>query len=388
MDEVKIIQILFRKYIDNTINHEELEQLRVILGQQEGEDDLDKLLQDYFQDDIKAAAESELKGQIIESRAWNQIEKNITPQERPHSYLNFFIKVAAAVLIFAISISIYFTSWKTSTATDKAVSIHDIQPGTSRATLTVANGTKYELKGAKHEIVAGRKNIHYTDGEVVTDAQPGQNTTLTLTTPRGGQFQATLSDGTKVWLNAASSLSYPENFTGAERMVTLEGEAYFEVAHDTRHPFIVSTNGQQIKVLGTSFNVNAYKNERKTVTSLLTGHVQLSNPATTATAELHPGEQSLFNHDHSGFKVVAVDADLYSAWKDGEFRFKATPLNEALRQIERWYDLDIDYTGIPEDILIHASISRNKKLSGVLHALEKITDLKFDVNGRKVKVIK
>lgn len=384
MDKENKIQILFGKYLDKTLSEEELVQLNDILYQKDQQEDFDELLQKYFQDDLKNSPELEQKGQVIQSRAWEKIEKHILERSRPNFYINLWPKIAvAAALLFTISVSIYFQSRHASTNTKKSAYSQDVKPGTNRATLIAANGTRYELNGSEQGIVVDRETIRYIDGEVLANAQHGQN--ITLSTPKGGQFRVTLSDGTKVWLNAASSLSYPTNFTGSERNVKLEGEAYFEVAHNAQHPFTVNTDEQQVKVLGTSFNVNAYKNERKTVTTLLDGRVQLSSSGISSTTPLYPGEQAVF--DKSGFKVEKVDAGLYSAWKDGEFRFKGTPLIEALRQVERWYDLDIDYTGIPEDIQIHASINRNKQLSSVLHALEKISDLKFDVKGRSVKLM-
>ncbi|MBE9599443.1 FecR family protein [Pedobacter sp. MC2016-24] len=384
MEQGNKIQILFRKYIDKTLNREELAQLNDILGQKDSQEYFEELLQEHFQGHLKNTAELELKAQLIQSRAWKKIAKSIPQRKTPRLYAHVWSRIAvAAGLLLITSVAIYFFNQPSSVATNPSAHLHDIRPGTSRATLIASNGARYELNGSKQEIVIDRSSIHYTDGEKLADAQAGQN--ITLNTPKGGQYRVTLSDGTKVWLNAASSLSYPSNFTGKERKVKLEGEAYFEVAHNASHPFIVSTNEQQVKVLGTSFNVNAYANERKTVTTLLNGRVELSSSRVSATTQLHPGQQAVF--DQSGFGVGAVDATLYAAWKDGEFRFKATPLIEALRQVERWYDLDIDYTGIPAGIQIHASISRNKQLSTVLHALEKISDLKFDVKGRRVKLM-
>jgi len=384
MEQGNKIQILFSKYIDNKLNRQELAQLNDVLGQKDSQEYFEELLREHFQGDLKNTAELELKAQLIQSRAWKKIAKNIPQRETPRLYTYVWSRIAvAAALLLIISVAIYFFNQQSASNSNQYVFRHDIRPGTNRATLTAPNGTRYELNGSKQEIVVDRSTISYTDGEKLTDAQPGQN--VTLSTPNGGQYRVTLSDGTKVWLNAASSLSYPTNFTGEYRKVQLEGEAYFEVTHNAKHPFIVSTHEQQVKVLGTSFNVNAYINERKTVTTLLNGRVELSSSGSSSTTQLRPGEQSVL--DHSGFEVGAVDATLYAAWKEGEFRFKATPLIEALRQVERWYNLDIDYTGIPAGIQIHASISRNKQLSTVLDALEKITDLKFELKGRSLKLM-
>ena len=297
--------------------------------------------------------------------------------------LSWFPKFAAAVLL-VLSLSIYFIPRLSSDReTASSYENNDVRPGTNRATLITANGTVFDLNSTKEEIIIDGSAIRYKDGSLVEDQQSSRD--ITLSTPRGGQYRVVLNDGTKVWLNAASTLSYPANFNGSERLVALTGEAYFEVSHDAKHPFIVRSAGQQIKVLGTSFNVNAYKDESKTVTTLVDGSIQLTPEGNFSTQQLRPGEQVTMSSN--GLTLNKVDAEIYNAWKNGEFRFKATPLLEAIRQIERWYDLDVDYSGIPNDIQIHASINRNNQLSTVLHALEKITDLKFNVKGRSLKLM-
>jgi transmembrane sensor len=382
-NEIKI-GLLFEKYISNTINKEELFQLHSFFQTGNNEEQLDSLLQAHFASEVTSDILDEKSAEVADL-AWIEIQQNIGLRKPTlMGRISWITKVAAAVLVF-VSLSVYFIL-KNDSAGKLASKdyITDIQPGTNRASLISSKGTVYQLKGEKQEIITEKGIVRYKDGTLVENEELNQN--LTLTTPKGGQYCVTLSDGTKVWLNAASSLSYPATFSGKERRVELVGEAYFEVHHDASQPFIVSTRGQQIRVLGTSFNVNAYQDDNKTVTTLVNGRVQLSRDGNDEAPQLHPGEQSVLAG--AGFEIAKVDASLFVAWKDGQFRFKATPLIEVMRQVERWYNLDIDYTGIPTDIQIHASISKDKKLSTVLHALEKITDLKFDIKGRSVKLMR
>lgn len=385
MDEKTKVELLFEKYTNNTINDEELFQLHSFFQTGNNEEQLNRLLQAHFASDVPSDIPNERSAEVADL-AWIEIQQNIGLKKPTlMGRISWITKVAAAVLIF-VSLSVYFILKNDSA--DKLASknyITDIQPGTNRASLISSKGTVYQLNGEKQEIITKNGIVRYKDGTLVENEESDQH--LTLSTPKGGQYSVTLSDGTKVWLNAASSLSYPASFTGKERRVELVGEAYFEVHHNASQPFIVSTRGQQIRVLGTSFNVNAYQDENKTVTTLVNGRVQLSRDGKNEAPQpqLHPGEQSVLAG--AGFEIAEVDASLFIAWKDGQFRFKATPLTEVMRQVERWYNLDVDYTGIPADIQIHASISRDKKLSAVLHALEKITDLKFDIKGRSVKLM-
>jgi len=384
MDEKTKVELLFEKYTNNTINDEELFQLHSFFQTGNNEEQLNRLLQAHFASDVPSDIPNERSAEVADL-AWIEIQQNIGLKKPTlMGRISWITKVAAAVLIF-VSLSVYFILKNDSA--DKLASknyITDIQPGTNRASLISSKGTVYQLNGEKQEIITKNGIVRYKDGTLVENEESDQH--LTLSTPKGGQYSVTLSDGTKVWLNAASSLSYPASFTGKERRVELVGEAYFEVHHNASQPFIVSTRGQQIRVLGTSFNVNAYQDENKTVTTLVNGRVQLSRDGKNEAPQLHPGEQSVLAG--AGFEIAEVDASLFIAWKDGQFRFKATPLTEVMRQVERWYNLDVDYTGIPADIQIHASISRDKKLSAVLHALEKITDLKFDIKGRSVKLMR
>ncbi|NMN36054.1 FecR family protein [Pedobacter sp. SG918] len=378
------IKLLFDQYLQNTITEDELAELYQHLQDDEHQAQFDEVVSHYFDSTSHAA---HVNSKEVGDLAWQEISQHIADQQPPKKLRLFstfkFVATAAAIVIVLFTTLYIYQSNHTQNRLGKAIA-HDIQPGTHRATLQAANGKIYQLEGSKQEIVADKNAIRYKDGALLETEDQIQN--FTLTTPKGGQYRITLADGTKVWLNAASSISYPSAFAGKERRVVVHGEAYFEVAHNAQKPFIVSTDKQDIKVLGTTFNVNAYENEGVTVTTLVHGRVQLNGPNISKPAYLNPGEQSVLNQ--YAFQIRPVDVSLNTSWKDGEFIFTATPLTAALRQIERWYNLEIDYRGIPENIQIHASIQRDKPLSAILSALEKITNLKFDVEGRRVKLMK
>lgn len=385
MQDREKIKTLFEKYLNKTITAEELTQLYASLRSEEHNDHLDALIQDYLNSGMIIPSELDEKSQRVKDRAWGKIQNRLRPEKDVALLRNYWRPVAsiAATLLLIFSVSFYFINKSTSRKNTITVKNSDALPGSNKAVLISSNGSIYKLDGAKEEIITNKNSIRYKDGDILDMKDSIEK--VTLSTPRGGQYRVTLSDGSKVWLNAASSLRYQTSFTGKERLVELNGEAYFEIAPDRMKPFVVISGAQRIKVLGTSFNLNSYNNEPKTVTTLISGSVQLSSSESRRPLELHPGEQAIL--DKEGFGISAVDASVYSAWKDGEFRFKATPLPEVLRQIERWYDLDIDYSNVPSDIKIHASIGRDKKLSAVLHALERISNLKFYVNERSVKIM-
>ncbi len=382
----KKMRNLFLKYLNNTISSEELNLLCHYCRIDENDAELHVLLKEYFEMETSLdnlAVHSNFEQ--LKENSWRNIEKRIKDEpdsKRTVGSFRFKFSIAASLLILG-SFSFYMFSRLKADKT-KAIELQDIQPGKEQAKLIVSDGTVYTLNGRSEEVISDRNGIRYKDGDTL--AQIASNELMTLLTPRGGNYKLTLQDGTRVWLNAQSSLRYPTFFSGKERVVELKGEAYFEVAHNSKQPFIVNTAAQKVKVLGTSFNINAYVNENSTITTLVTGRVQINDKSDRKLQVLVPRQQA--NNNGTTVTVENVDTDLYTAWKDGTFRFRSTPLPDALRQIERWYDLEIDYRDIPESIKIHASIARDSNLSTVIHALEKITGLKFNVKGRSVSMMK
>lgn len=289
---------------------------------------------------------------------------------------------AAAVLLIA-GAGTYGWLQRSSMPPEQTIAA-DIAPGGKKATLTLADGTVITLDSAGNRtLTQNGTTIHQHAGRLEYDAAHNKASTTynTLKTPRGGQFQVKLPDGTEAWLNAASSITYPVAFTGNERTVSITGEVYFEVAQDARKPFKVNAGKQAtIEVLGTSFNVNAYTNEKSLNTTLLDGAVKVNGIL------LKPGQQAQLN---GSVKVInRVNTSQIMAWKRGLFNFENLSLKEAMQQLERWYDIEVVYeNGVP-DIPFDGEISRDVSLGGLLKMLEGV-NLKFRMEtGRKLIVTK
>lgn len=308
--------------------------------------------------------------------------------DKPKPTSIWFRLMTAAAILFTISISVWLYKFYQSdkilpTEVATTTLSGDILPGSDKATLTFEDGKVLSLVGDKKAIKVDEQGTSYMDG---TSISANKVQFATLTTPRKGQYRITLPDGTKVWLNAESSLRYPTKFTDKDRYVELQGEGFFDVAHDQAKPFIVASGGQQVKVLGTKFNINSYSNEPAVRTTLVSGRVELLSCRDKANVILVPGQQAKLVND--GFAINSVDTEPFTAWTSNEFQFKGAALQEVLRQIERWYDVDVDYNNIP-NIKVNGTISREKKLTSVLYALEKITDLQINLsNGRRIEIQK
>jgi transmembrane sensor len=258
--------------------------------------------------------------------------------------------------------------------------------------LTLANGQKIFINGELAGNIASQSGVKISktkDGQLIYELtnQKGDKTEYnTLTTTRGEQIQVRLPDGSLVFLNAASSLKYPSSFVSLkERRVDLQGEAYFEVAKDKRHPFIVKAAQQEVKVLGTHFNINSYADEPEIKTTLLEGSVNVSNLNGKISEILKPGQQATVKGGN--IKVGDADIDQAMSWKNGDFVFVGEDLKVVMRQVARWYDVEIEYQGNINSSGVVSTISRTKKLSQLLKALQKNQGIHFKVEGRRVLVM-
>lgn len=262
----------------------------------------------------------------------------------------------------------------------------DIRPGSNRAVLTLSNGSKILLYEAETGKLADQNGIQVSktsDGTIVYDASyAGQDRSPasynTIKTPRGGQYQVVLPDGTKVWLNAASTLRYPTGFSGKERKVELAGEAYFEVARDDSKPFRVNTLDQVIEVLGTHFNVSAYTDETETRTTLLEGSVKII--AGNNTDLLKPGQQATVVSSSSRIAIRShVNTDAAVAWKNGKFIFEGERIESIMKKIGRWYNAEIIYQGVATEQEFIGTVSRFENVSEVLNLLELTGAVRFKI---------
>ncbi|MFC3198630.1 FecR family protein [Parapedobacter deserti] len=298
--------------------------------------------------------------------------------------LPVWLRVAA--IFMACALVGYFVIDSRRGSNEQQVTQLDIQPGRNKAMLTLANGRTVDLSEAQAGIIVG-DGITYLDGTSVLGAQDNKgrgkgSRPLSLATPKGGTYQVTLPDGTKVWLNSASTLNYPSQFDGDERVVMLEGEAYFEVSEQvTKIPFKVMTKSQEVEVLGTQFNIAAYEDEQETKTTLIEGRVRVKADPQVATMRktpsatpntryviLSPGQQSITQNGH--IEVNDVDTSAAVAWLNGRFSLDGKSLHQVMRELARWYDINVKYEGEVPDIRFFGGIHRNNKLSTVMNLLE------------------
>jgi ferric-dicitrate binding protein FerR (iron transport regulator) len=270
--------------------------------------------------------------------------------------------------------------------THEQQSQNDVAPGGNKAVLTLSNGSQIILDSAHKGQLAiqGSTRVVKTDsGKLAYDAagvRPAEITYNTLSTPRGGQYQLLLPDGTRVWLNAASSIRYPVAFAGNSREVEITGEAYFEVKHISNSHFRVKVRNETVEDIGTAFNINGYADEPEIKTTLVEGAVKMRD------VELRAGDQAAINNE--GMMEVLHDADIVEAvaWKNGQFKFDKAGIEVVMRQISRWYDVEVSYPEGPPKDLYWGAISRNVSLAGVFKILQ-ASGAHFTITGRKVTVL-
>ena len=344
--------------------------------------------------------------QITNDRSanWNIIASNTTVGS---SNVPFWKKyaVAASIAIAVFTGGYFYYQSQILHPKSEFVNTSDIAPGKNGATLTLANGKKIYINDALVGNLASEAGVKISktkDGQLIYEVTDSDNDVLaynTLTTTRGEQSQVRLPDGSLVFLNAGSSLKYPTSFARqAKRLVSLSGEAYFEVAKDRLHPFIVSTDKQQVEVLGTHFNINSYADEAATVTTLIEGSVRVVRHPDVSASEniavkvrndvvLKPGQQSLNNE--AGMKVQKAEIENTIDWKDGDFNFDNVDFRTAMRKVARWYDVEVVYDkSVPMDMTAGGWVSRQNNISAVLKSIEKAGLVRFKVEGKKVFVYK
>jgi len=368
-----------------------------LLAMPENETLAKELLNDYALyaetlEHIESPAPERLKiiGESIVLADTEQDTTYTRPAHRIH-----FLKTAwfryAAVFILAIGVAIYFLNRKSespNTVVAHNVIKEDIMPGGTRAKLTLSNGKQIELNDAAPKtIIDGDLNIDNNNGELsYTNAV--SSTYNTMSTEKGGQYKLTLADGTKVWLNAASSITYPTSFTGNTREVHITGEVYMEVNKNAKKPLIVKTkNGAEIDVLGTSFNVNTYGDEAAISTTLLQGSVRVKEKNNAVV--LNPGEQANINIPGAAnnIKVQRADIEKVMAWKNGLFNFEGAELQTVMQQLSRWYDVEIIYKGEKPVKYFEGKMDRWLTLAQVVKILGE-TKINFEIQKGKLIVSK
>ncbi len=375
------LEELYSRYLNNQCSAEDLQTLLNEFGEDSPvfQQEVITNLFDKTWDDLKIfPGEYPLKTTSLPKGEDRKAAVSVAMYQR-HKRI-FALSAVAAVLFAVLTIGFFLYSHHRTQndrtiagAVEKRVQQHDAAPGSNKALLTLADGSIIVLDSAANGKIAEQGNIEVikqADGRLVYDHQPDYVKSNAIfynkiTTPRGGQYQLTLPDGSNVWLNATSSLHFPGSFIGDERKVQLTGEAYFEVAKDKDHPFIVEFGKNSVRVLGTEFNIMAYEDEPHQQTTLINGSVLLQNLNKKVT--LKPGVMGVLNQER--IELSNVDVERITAWKDGRIALDNTDIPTLMRQISRWYDVDIVYKGPITNKLIGGFIDRNVNLSAVLKVL-------------------
>jgi len=302
---------------------------------------------------------------------------------------------AAAILILGFGLYWWLGLKESSKMADQntrqTTALADLPPGGNKAVLTLGDGSEIILDSAKNGNLGNQGNSNITKsktGELIYNEGSAKAVNAivfnTLTTPKGGQYHIVLPDGSGVWLNAASSLKFPTSFTGKERRVEITGEVYFEVMHNAKMPFIVKINETEVAVLGTHFNVMAYPDEKTIKTTLLEGAVKVSRAGKSAT--LSPGQQASITNSVGNINVLAnVDTEKEMAWKNGYFQFEDENLESIMRQVARWYDVDVNYDGNMSKEHFTGRLPRNANVSKVLKILS-LSGVKFRIENKTINV--
>jgi hypothetical protein len=347
--------------------------------------------------DSELALEERIRERILETIRKNKGQKEVKALQ--NRWLMPAI-AASFILLFSVGILWKFGTFSTSPSivSSKIVThkkVQDIAPGGNKAILTLMDGSSLILDSTANGTISHQGSVSIQkleNGQLAYNLNENglkeSGLYNTISTPRGGQYHITLSDGSKIWLNAASSIRFPVAFTGKTRKVEITGEAYFEVAKNKEMPFHVIVGSSEIEVLGTHFNINSYNDESAIKTTLLEGSVKVSNnlEGTKSTSVyLVPGQQAGISKD--GKISVSNNADFEEtlAWKNGRFHFKSADLNSILRQISRWYNVDIEYNG-KVDLHFSGQLTRNENVSKVLEKLELTGEVNFKIDGNKIIV--
>ena len=418
---------LFTKYYQKTATAEEAEEFIRLAAMDEHAVELQRLLEEAWDRPDAAPVFSEAESEALladvlrtgreaqegrEAKVIPMDVERVEPLGRRRRWVRF---AAAAVVVGAVGLGGFLWVHRGDqlpvAGVRRPVVTPVAVPGGNKAVLILSDGSAVTLDSTKNGFLTTQGTTHVVKvagGQLAyaNDAADGARGTgtgaaapspsilyNTVRTPRGGQYQVTLPDGSRVWLNAATSLRFPTAFTGTDRTVELSGEAYFEIASRKDQPFRVKVREMTVDVLGTHFNVMAYDDEESFRTTLLTGAVRVEggetanfgDAGTQRSVQLKPGEEARLSLDTKAISVAEADTDQCVAWKNGLFQFEGASLENVMRQVARWYDVDVHYTGTIER---HFSgmISRNAPLANVLHVLERAGKTSFTLEGRTVTV--
>lgn len=368
---------LIQRFVENTASEDELELLFELIDN----DEFNQVLSDYMHEDLKI--------KLLQAKE---------TKKQPIRKISYQWLAIAASLLLIVSISLYLfypkkiTQQVVITETKKSV----IKPGGNQAVLTLDNGKKIILSDHKEGLLTEQAGIQVyksKDGMLVykmdkrkrVKAQTEYNT---ISTPKGGQYQVVLEDGSKIWLNAASSIKIPTSFGDKSREIEITGEVYCEVAKDPKRPFKVIANKQLVEVLGTHFVINAYPEEKFIKTTLIEGSIKIENTETKVFKIIKPGDQSQIEEKgDQGIKILQVDVQYEIAWKEGFIMFQNQSLESIMREVARWYNVEVVYKGEIPNASFGGKISKFEDVQKVLEILSDASNVKFKTEGRRIIVM-
>ncbi len=379
------LQTLFQQYLNNNLTEDEFTEFWQLLQSEAEFDNLAPDLQKLWEEEISFSLQDEeweAKMKILHSQNQSFPKRRFIPWKR---------YAIAASAVFAIGIISYFFLFNKDknpevVTISKTLSHDIIAPSATKAMITLADGTQVALDNVTSGTLTKQANVNVIkteDGKIIYTGSASEMIYNTLTNPRGSKvIDITLADGSHVWLNAGSSVTYPVAFVGNERKVTITGEAYFEVSRHPTKKFFVQANGSTTEVLGTHFNVNSYSNEADVKVTLLEGAVKVTKQ--NVSGVLKPGQQAQITDK---INVVSdVDIETVIAWKNGLTKFKSADIKSIMRQVERWYNVDVVFEGNMPDRTFTGGVSRDAKLSELLRILE-VSNIHFRLNGQKLVVM-
>lgn len=331
------------------------------------------------------------------TRMVKNLNRKIGYTQHHRLYKVRMISIAAAVILISGLVIFFYQQNSVSRNIENGKSNSTVQseifPGSNKAILTLSNGKKINLTDVNNGMIAQQTGIKISktaDGQLIyqiaeTEAASNPLEYNTIVTPVGGQYQVQLPDGTKVWLNSLSSIKFPTSFsTQVNRTVEVVGEAFFEVEKNKEKPFIVKSDKQEIRVLGTHFNVSTYSDEATVRTTLFEGSIEVSSRSGSV-VKMKPGQQSILRKDQ--LEIKAVNVDEFNSWKNGYFWFNNENIKSIMRKFSRWYDIEVTYQGEISAQEFNGKISRYKSLDQVLRILEQTQTIHFTSEGRRIIVI-
>lgn len=333
-----------------------------------------------------------LQKQVNKEQAWNKIRQRIHPDKTIRRLALKWSKVAA-VILFLTGLAWYLKTTFTTTATKEIIAESAVPGRNNKAVLILSNGIQLVLDNPGDTLLKefGGVDIRNKPGELLSYDEHG-NSTITektinkLLVPAGTRYNLQLSDGTRVWMNSVSQLEYPVVFGKSERRIILTGEAFFEVTKDNKRPFIIEANGNEIKVLGTSFNVSAYESDMQMKTTLVEGAVEITS-SQGQVFKLAPSQMASINNRNQSVVIETVDTRYFTSWKDGILYFDNLPLIELTTRLERWYDVEIHFKSEKaKQLHFSGAMENSRNIQFLLNLISQTTHVKFEINGKTISV--